>query len=254
MKRQLRLVALLLAVLLLLPGAAAYAAPAIHAIDYPENYPSAADEDGADAFGGSLNHPQSAYYVINDYYNMKSGDSLHILEKFETYQQTEEYSCGPSCALMVLNRFGVEGYDELQLGESMETDHSRGTSVEGMAKFFTDLGWSVEVNASTEPKFADIHEAERFLIEKLDAGVPVLVNWEDWRGHWQVVIGLDTCGTEDPYDDVVILADPYDVTDHYQDGYYIFPFGRFFDMWREGPCAEKTEPYVQAYVVARPAA
>ena len=254
MKRQLRLVALLLAVLLLLPGAAAYAAPAIHAIDYPENYPSAADEDGADAFGGSLNHPQSAYYAINDYYNMESEDSLHILEKFETYQQTTEYSCGPSCALMVLNRFGADDYNELQLAEMMGSDHSRGTSVEGMAKFFTDQGWSVEVNASTEPKFADFHEAESFLIEKLDAGVPVLVNWEDWRGHWQVVIGLDTCGTEDPYDDVVILADPYDVTDHYQDGYYIFPFGRFFDMWREGPCAAKTEPYVQAYVVARPAA
>jgi len=40
----------------------------------------------------------------------------------------------------------------------------------------------------------------------------------------------------------------------YQDGYYIFPFGRFFDMWREGPCAEKAEPYIQAYVTARPRA
>jgi len=242
------------AALLLLPGTAALAAPALHEIAYPENYPSTADEYGADAYGGSLNHPQSAYYIINDFYNMVSGGSLHILEKFETYQQTAEYSCGPSSALMVLYRFGADDYDEMQLGTLMNIDTSRGTGVEDMAKFFTDLGWEVEVNASTEPKFADIGDAERFLLEKLDAGVPVMVDWEDWNGHWQVVIGLDTCGTDDPYDDVLILADPYDITDHYQDGYYIFPFGRFFDMWREGPCAEKAEPYVQAYVVAQPKA
>lgn len=29
-------------------------------------------------------------------------------------------------------------------------------------------------------------------------------------------------GTADPSDDVLIFADPYDTTDHYQDGYYIF--------------------------------
>ena len=146
------------AALLLLPGTAALAAPALHEIAYPENYPSTADEYGADAYGGSLNHPQSAYYIINDFYNMVSGGSLHILEKFETCQQTAEYSCGPSSALMVLYRFGADDYDEMQLGTLMK------------------------------------------------------------------------------------------------DGYYIFLFGRFFDMWREGPCAEKAEPYVQAYVVAQPKA
>ncbi|MBR0373967.1 MAG: hypothetical protein IJH91_05530 [Mogibacterium sp.] len=78
------------------------------------------------------------------------------------------------------------------------------------------------------------------------------MDWVDWAGHWQVVIGLDTCGTDDPYDDVLIMADPYDVTDHYQDGYYTVPLGRFFYMWREGPCAGKDEPYQQPFVVASP--
>lgn len=71
-------------------------------------------------------------------------------------------------------------------------------------------------------------------------------------GHWQVIAGIDTCGNNSPYDDVVIMADPYDVTDHYQDGYYTVPFGRFFDMWREGPCAQKADPYEQPYVIAVP--
>ena len=80
-----------------------------------------------------------------------------------------------------------------------------------------------------------------------------MVSWEDWRGHWMVIIGLDTMNTESPYDDVLIMADPYDVTDHYQDGYYTYPFGRFFDMWREGPCVEKAIPYEQPFVAAWPA-
>lgn len=56
------------------------------------------------------------------------------------------------------------------------------------------------------------------------------------------------------YDDVLIMADPYDVTDHYQDGCYIVPFGRFFEMWHEGPGAGKTEPYQQTFVIAEPPA
>lgn len=80
-----------------------------------------------------------------------------------------------------------------------------------------------------------------------------MVDWEDWVGHWQGIIGIDTCGTDLLYDDVLIMADPYDITDHYQDGYYTVPFGRFYgNMWREGPCAQKAEPYEQPYVVATP--
>ena len=79
-----------------------------------------------------------------------------------------------------------------------------------------------------------------------------MVDWVDWAGHWQVLIGIDTCGTDTPYDDVLIFADPYDITDHFQDGYYIFSLGRFFGMWREGPCTEKNEPYRQPFVTAWP--
>jgi len=30
---------------------------------------------------------------------------------------------------------------------------------------------------------------------------------------------------------VIIFADPYDVTDHNQDGYYRFPAARFYSLW-----------------------
>jgi hypothetical protein len=38
-------------------------------------------------------------------------------------------------------------------------------------------------------------------------------------------------GTETELDDVIIFADPYDVGDHVQDGYYIYPAYRFLNMW-----------------------
>ena len=48
------------------------------------------------------------------------------------------------------------------------------------------------------------------------------------------------------------MADPYDTTDHYQDGYYTVPLGRFYGMWREGSGGETRDPYVQPFVVAVP--
>lgn len=224
-----------------------------HTIEYDEQLDTLNDDEGADAFDHQLDHPDSRYFVSNDYYNMTGDDDLHILTNFETYQQTTEYSCGCACALMVLNHYGIHDYNELDIARIAETDESKGTTVEGLVRFFDSLGWKTEYNAdSKKPYFDTIEDCERYFIKHLDNGIPIMVDWVDWAGHWQIVIGLDECGTGSPYDDVLIMADPYDVTDHNQDGYYVFPFGRFFPMWREGPCAEKQEPYLQPFVVATP--
>lgn len=228
------------------------ALPEVHAIAYPESYRENLDRDGASSFAGKVNHANSRYYVPNDYYNMESDETLHILTHFETYQQTREYTCGAACTLMVLNWFGAKRYHENLIGQLVESHPTKGSTVENIADFFDLIGWVSECHASTKRKFDTVEEFEAFLIDHIDRGIPILVDWVDWAGHWQVIIGVDTCGTETPYDDVLIIADPYDVTDHFQDGYYIFPLGRFFGMWREGPCAEKQEPYQQPFVVAYP--
>ncbi len=233
-------------------GPASGTLPESHVIAYDPALDTLADENGADAFDHALDHADSKYYTINDYYNMSSGGSLHILSQFETYQQTTEFSCGCAAALMVLNHYGVHDCNEMDICRIAETDTEKGTSVEGLVKFFESLGWETESNASTECAFETIEDCEAFFLGAIDSGTPVMVDWEDWAGHWQVVIGLDTCGSEDPYDDVLIMADPYDITDHFQDGYYIVPFGRFISMWREGSCTGKAEPYEQPYVMAAP--
>lgn len=227
------------------------ALPEKHPMGYPENYVTHQDDEGADSYDGVLD-AKSRYFIANDYYNMTSGGTMHILPQFETYQQSTEYTCGNASALMVLNHYGVKDYDEMQIADIMEAKPYVGTSVEAMADFFKDLDWNVEVHASTEPKFEDEEAFFAFVTEKIDAGIPIMVDWVDWGGHWQVIIGLDTCNPELHDDDVLILADPYDTTDHYQDGYYTFPASRFLTLWREGPVCGKDVPYEQPYVCAWP--
>ena len=228
--------------------------PELHTIAPDSSMNTLDDDDGADFYRNSLDHPDSRYYVFNDFYNMESDGSLHILSRFETYQQTMENSCGDASALMVLNYFGIDGYNELDIYKLAGTEVSKGTSVEGLQAFLESLNLRLDVHASTEPRFKEIEDCEAYLIQTIDEGAPVLVDWVDWTGHWQTIIGIDTCGTDEPYDDVLILADSYDLTDHYQDGYYLFPFGRFFEMWREGPCAEKDVPYEQPFITVYPPA
>ena len=82
-----------------------------------------------------------------------------------------------------------------------------------------------------------------------------MVCWNDWGGHWQVIIGYDTMGTETTQDDVIIVADPYDTTDHNQDGYGIYSAERFlynftfYNFFSE----ESGEPNDMCFLVAKPA-
>lgn len=63
--------------------------------------------------------------------------------------------------------------------------------------------------------------------EQIKNGYPIIVGWNDWGGHWQVIIGYDDMGTEDYFgDDVLIVADPFDTTDHNQDGYGVYGMER----------------------------
>lgn len=221
-------------------------------IPYPEKYGNGPALNGASSLGGVADHPHSRYYVANDYFRIKSDATLHILPQFQTYQQTTEYTCGAASALMVLNWFGQKQYHEKAVAALLETHITKGSSVENIADLFDLIGWNVDHHASTHRRFQTVEEAEQAIIDYIDRGIPIMIDWVDWAGHWQVLIGIDTCGTDNPYDDVLIFADPYDVTDHKQDGYYTYPLGRFFGMWREGPCAQKTQPYQQPFVAAWP--
>ena len=68
-------------------------------------------EDGADSVERLGDHADSPYFAHPDFYNMESSDTLTILTGFQTMQQTSEWACGVTSALMVLGLAG-KGPDE----------------------------------------------------------------------------------------------------------------------------------------------
>lgn len=213
-----------------------------------------AEIGGAAKLNGALDHPHSPYFTSPDFYHMEAQGSLHLISRFETKQQETNHTCGCACAWMVMNHFGHTAFDERAIERHFDQIQTQGTNACDLKRFFESIGWTVECHAGFEPTFCSLEELEAYLIEKIDANVPVLLDWMDWGGHWQVAIGLDTMGTDNPLDDVLIMADPYDVTDHCQDGYHVVSLARFFTMWREGHGSCGQPPFIQPYLVALPPA
>ena len=238
---------------------ASTSAPEKHLLAYPDGYDT--DSEGASSYDGWCDNPDTAYFKINDYYNMESEGTLHILTGFSPYEQSTEYSCGPACGVMLVNWFGgdTEKYDELTICKLSGTTEEAGTDAEGMNGFFKDeLGWYTEFNFSTKDKFSwddsddPLQDFEDYCVEMIDNGVPITVDWSDWGGHWQCIIGIDTCQEDNSADDVLIFADPYDTSDHYQDGYYTYSAERFFYQWHEGEASTLDGPAQQPYLVVMP--
>lgn len=247
---------------------------------------------GADLVLGRGDHQRSPYYAHPDVYNMKNSRSLTVLEKYRPSIQTAEWSCGPAVALAVLAHFGKTDMDEADIAAAMgsHADHASGggpgtanrfgdygTKCEEIVSFFQRLEGFQVVEASCAPPprpltsgpgWADVDQGQsqpRFpppalydgtftswLKGHLERGRPVMVEWADWDGHWQAVIGYDDMGTPGLVnDDALVMADPYDTTDHWQDGYFIVPLERFFYMWSDRKIAPAPHKLQQFVVVDR---
>ncbi len=217
-------------------------------IPYPEGYVTTAE--GASAYGGKGNVASSPYFKHPDFFNMKETESLTLLTGYKTYQQTTEISCGPAAALTVLEYFGNTKWTERQLMDKMETKPAVGTDGTGMKSFFDSIGWKTESSINREPMFHTPQELKDFILRNLKERKPIMVENIDWSGHWRVIIGYDTMGTETTADDMIIMADPYDTGDHWQDGYIVTGAEKFLYMWFDAfmmPEGQKQQLWLIAY-------
>lgn len=212
-------------------------------------------EDGADSVEREGDHPGTPYFSQLDFYNMEDTDTLTILTNFRTQQQTSEWSCGVSTVLMVLDWYGKLGdHNEETLGAFREQGLTPSATslrqmiqmVEGAGGFQTYSTFDVEGDA------ADTFTLS-FIQDTLKQGNPIMIGWNDWGGHWQAIIGYDTMGTETEQDDVLIVADPYDTTDHNQDGYGVYPAERFIYNFSFYDFFEDEEINDMAFLVVTPA-
>jgi hypothetical protein len=188
------------------------------------------------------------YYTNNDYYNMVSSWTLHIINNFKTYQQTEEYSCACALSQSVLNYYWMTWYTEKSICELANTSVLSWTVPDWLIKFYEDLWLISDYHTWYNNRFNEPDEFEDYIIDAIDNWEFVLVNWVDYGWHWQGIIWIDTM-SEDVYDDVLIMADTADETDHNQDWYYIVPLWRFFYMWEEASCTETKykQPFIRVH-------
>lgn len=206
---------------------------------------------GAAQFTGKHDIKDSPYFAHPDIYNLKNTGNLLILEHFPTLQQTTGYTCGPAAANMVVKYFlGKTLHSELEVAEAMSSSPTAGTDTRGMTAYFKKLGWTVESSADSETP--DSYAAFlQFVRKNLSANTPIIVENIDWGGHWRVIIGYDSMGTEHTGDDVLLMGDPFDTSDHLQDGYNIVPAERFFYMWFDHQLYPKKDQLRQ-WLTAKP--
>lgn len=186
---------------------------------------------GADKLTGKVNVANSPYFLSPDIYNLVSNSHITVISKFKTRQQQTNFSCGPCVAAMVVNYYtGKDLHTEKEIAEIMGTSITKGTDLPGMKRYFDHLKWKTSSSlSSSSPK--KYREFLNFVKKNLESKIPIMVENIDWGGHWRIIIGYDDMGTDSIKDDVLFMADPFDTSDHLQDGYNIISAERFFCMW-----------------------
>lgn len=198
---------------------------------------------------GETNHLDTIYYAFPDYFNMQSTSTRSILSGYRAFQQTMASSCGICSALSVLNYYGedIKTMDEVWLVDKYEslngtTVKGSGIGSTGLNKLVTSLGYTADAGSYSKSSYVDRNSMcyptyESFLTwvqGNLSKGTPLPISCRMIGGHWEVIIGIDTMGTDYIYDDVLVLADSHDTWDHYQDGYNTLPATMFYGQWFNG--------------------
>ena len=119
------------------------------------------------------------------------------------YQQTFDYSCGPSSVMSLLRWYGaladqdMNRETEMRVMQGMHCNPNFGTRSQDMAAWLNDNGFDAQarVNGTVEQ-----------LIGHLKNGIPVLVEWLDWGGHWVVLTGAFL--SDDDRESTLFFADP----------------------------------------------
>ena len=190
------------------------------------------DGEGAYELRGAFDKANSKYFKSFDIYNTKSSGSLILLEKFKTYQQTSSYSCGCASLIMAIHYLDGTIIGEEDCSKKAKSVPINGTLPENLEIAIREYGYDYEskrkgFDKDEVPSYDEFKFSE-YLKNSLKQNESVIILSNDWGGHFTVVIGYDDMGTDDIEDDVVIIADPFDTSDHFDDGYTIWSYERLY--------------------------
>ena len=179
-------------------------------------------------YGMDTHLPPPQYYTGIDFFTLKSDNNRTVIPLKSFRQQVTNYSSGAVAAMTVMSYYGIavnntDG-DEVRIAHEMYPGVSEkaGITPAQIAQWFRRNGWNATWGTGG---------SRDLLRRNLESGIPTIVAWMDWGGHWVVVSGYDTRGTETVRDDVILFADPADCHDDRADGVTYFNYGEFDAMW-----------------------
>jgi hypothetical protein len=201
---------------------------------------------GTVQYGTDAPLPEPRYYTGIHFDTLKSSDNLTAIPLKSYRQQMTNYSCGAAAAMTVMSYYGIPANntdaDEDRIAHEMNRNVSDTTGInpEQITSWFHRNGWNATWKTGG---------SRQMLRQNLENGIPTMVEWMDWGGHWVVVVGYDTRGTDILWDDVIIFADSVDSHDDRVDGVTYFNYGEFDAMWFDAhyfPNGMKDRVYVVA--------
>jgi ABC-type bacteriocin/lantibiotic exporter with double-glycine peptidase domain len=168
--------------------------------------------------------------------------STRSLIPIHSYQQEKDHTCGQAATRTLLELWKLPVPSEAELEREMGSTEKCGTSFAAMVEALRKRG--LVVKHGTDGTL-------ELLRRSIAEGIPVVVQWIDWGGHWVVVVGYDTKGTAAGDDDELWLADPWDRVDGERDGLTVFNAERFDSMWFGEMCLNNGKPVPRMYLQAR---
>ena len=198
--------------------------------------------------------PPSSVSAAN-YYEMKP-NPWYVSLGVKGYQQTTDYTCAPAAVMSLLHWYKLlpdkelTAQTEMRIAREMGTRDMKspqpGTTTEEIAKWLERNEFIV---------LSGQDGTLELLRSYLNKGIPVLVEWIDWGGHWVVATGYHAA-YESPAKgpDTVLFADP---ASHWgnpnnPDGISSFNAWRFRDMWFDAQYLNPGKITRNVYIVAVP--
>ena len=203
-----------------------------------------------------------AWFPKVDPATLAAQPGINFIPGLAGYQQTNEYTCGPA-ALLALAQFYKRPGIAADVATEMRIAREVGARIDPAAlrpgeKLGTTpaemVAWLEKHGLAATLEFEDKNDASALfkLRDNIRRGAPTLVEWIDLAGHWVIAVGYDDRNNTDPWDDVLILADPYDKYDDYADGYTFVNANKFYWMWFDALYFDKVTWRTMITVTPRP--
>lgn len=184
-------------------------------------------------------------------YAVNLSKNLTLL-KVTGYQQTEDYTCGPASIMSLLHYYHqltneqMNKATEMRIAKEMGTTADKGTSPQQMVKWLEHNGFDVKTGTNG---------TLNMLRDNLEHGIPTIVEWIDWGGHWAIVTGYYKNNTHQQTDeDTIYFADSSAASTnaHNPDGITSFNASRFDAMWFDAQYFKPGHLVKGIYIIATP--